>query len=409
MKVLVLNCGSSSVKYQLLEMETEEVIAKGLIERVGKNDAIVNHSPKGYDKIKYVTALLDHRAAIEKMLCELTDSNHGVIHDKKEIDAVGHRLVHGAEKFAHSVLVTAEVIAKMEECIELAPLHNPPNITGVRIMDEQLPNTPQVGVFDTAFHQTMPDYAYLYGLPYELYRQHGVRRYGFHGTSHFYVAHEAAKKLGKPIESLKIITVHLGNGASITAIDGGKSVDTSMGLTPLEGLVMGTRCGDLDPAIPFFLGRKMNLGIKELDDLLNKKSGMLGLSMLSNDMREIEDKMLKEKDPQCTLAMKIYCYRIKKYIGSYAAAMGGLDAVVFTAGVGENSPVIREMVCDNMEFLGISIDAKVNDCRGYARISTPESRVAVFSIPTNEELVIARDTKKIVGSMQGSKETAAGA
>ncbi|MDD2716964.1 MAG: acetate kinase [Candidatus Wallbacteria bacterium] len=396
MKVLVLNCGSSSVKYQLLEMDTEDVIAKGLIERVGKNDAIINHSPKGHPKVNYVAPVLSHKVAVEQMIKELTHKDYGVIKDKDEIVAVGHRLVHGAEKFAHSVLINQEVISKMEECIELAPLHNPPNIMGVKIMQELLPGKPQVGVFDTAFHQTMPDYAYLYGLPYEFYKKYGVRRYGFHGTSHFYVANVAAQKEGKNINDLKIITIHLGNGASITAVDHGKSVDTSMGLTPLEGLVMGTRCGDIDPAIPFYLGRKLKLGLSELDDLLNKKSGMLGISMLSNDMREIESRMTDEKDPHCTLAMKIYCYRIRKYLGAYAAAMGGLDVVVFTAGVGENSPVTRAMVCENLEFLGLKIDKTVNNARGFVKFSTPDSRVSVYAIPTNEELVIGRDTKRIV-------------
>jgi acetate kinase len=394
MKVLVLNCGSSSVKFQLLEMDTEQVIAKGLIERVGMEDAIINYKP-GNEKIKYVMPIKDHKEAVERMIYELTHEEHGVLKNKDEIDAVGHRLVHGAEKFAHSVLITKEVIEKMEECIELAPLHNPPNIMGVKIMEEELPGKPQVGVFDTAFHQTMPDYAYLYGIPYELYKKYGIRRYGFHGTSHYFVANRVAEEEKKDIKDMKIITVHLGNGASIAAVDGGKSVDTSMGMTPLEGLIMGTRCGDLDPALPVFIGKKENLSLDEIDKLLNKKSGALGLSMLSNDMREIEDKMLLENDPQCTLVMKIYCYRIKKYIGAYAAAMGGLDAIVFTAGVGENSPITREMVCDGLEFLGIDIDKKANDVKGYAKISTDNSKVAVYSIPTNEELVIARDTKKI--------------
>jgi len=375
-------------------MEDERLIAKGLIERVGMEDAIINFKP-GSEKIKYVMPIKDHKEAIERMLYELSHDEHGVIKDKNEIDAVGHRLVHGADKFAHSVLITDEVIEKMEECIELAPLHNPPNITGVKIMSEELPGKPQVGVFDTAFHQTMPKHAYLYGIPYEFYNKYGIRRYGFHGTSHYFVSNRVAEEEKKDIKDMKIITVHLGNGASIAAVNGGKSIDTSMGMTPLEGLIMGTRCGDLDPALPVFIGKKEGLSLDEIDNLLNKKSGALGLSMLSNDMREIEDKMLLEKDPQCTLVMEIYCYRIKKYIGAYAAAMGGLDAIVFTAGVGENSPITREMVCDGLEFLGVKIDDTANDVRGFAKISSDSSKVAVYSIPTNEELVIARDTKKI--------------
>jgi len=375
-------------------MENEHVIAKGLIERVGMDDAIVNYKP-GNEKIKYIMPIKDHKEAIEQMFVELCHEEHGVINSKDEIDAVGHRLVHGAEKFAHSVLITDEVIEKMEECIELAPLHNPPNIMGVKIMEMELPGKPQVGVFDTAFHQTMPDYAYLYGIPYEFYKKYGIRRYGFHGTSHFFVSKRVAEEENKDIKDMKIITVHLGNGASIAAVDGGKSIDTSMGMTPLEGLIMGTRCGDIDPALPVFIGKKEGLNLDQIDNLLNKKSGALGLSMLSNDMREIEDKMLLEKDPQCTLTMKIYCYRIKKYIGAYSAAMGGLDAIVFTAGVGENSPITREMVCEGLEFLGIKIDKKANDIKGFAKISTDDSKVAVYSIPTNEELVIAQDTKRI--------------
>lgn len=396
MKVLVLNCGSSSVKYQLLNMDNEDVIAKGLIERVGMKDGIVNHRPKKHEKIKYVTHIKDHKSAIEIMLKELSHPEYGVIKDKNEIDAVGHRLVHGGEKFSGSVLITDEVIKKMEECIELAPLHNPPNILGVKIMEEELPGKPQVGVFDTAFHQTIPDYAYLYGIPYEFYKKYGIRRYGFHGTSHYYVSRLAAEKEGKNIEELKIITCHLGNGASIAAVNNGKSVDTSMGMTPLEGLIMGTRCGDIDPAIPLYIGKKENWSLEEVDTFLNKKCGMLGISMLTNDMREIEDKMLLENHPQCTLAMKIYAYRVIKYIGAYAAAMNGVDIIVFTAGVGENSPILREMICENLTFLGVKIDKKANDVKGYAKISTHDSKIAVYSLPTNEELVIARDTKKIV-------------
>ncbi|GAB4379627.1 MAG: acetate kinase [Calditrichia bacterium] len=400
MKILVLNAGSSSVKYQLIIPEEGNVLAKGLVERIGLSGAVLTHQPKDKHAVRLSGEILDHKIAIEYVLSILLSKNHGVLRDKSEIDAVGHRVVHGGEAFSQSVLINDEVIRELTRCIDLAPLHNPPNLKGIAAAKSLLPDVPQVAVFDTAFHQSMPDYAYIYGIPYVLYQRHAIRRYGFHGTSHRYVSHRAAQIIGKPYESLKIITCHLGNGSSIAAVDRGKSVDTSMGFTPLEGLLMGTRCGDIDPAIILHVMEKEQLTPSEMNIMLNKHSGLQGISGISSDMREIEKQY--HSNDRARLAMDIFAYRIKKYIGAYTAAMGGLDVLVFTAGIGENSDMVREMVCENMEFLGIRLDKKKNEDvrKQEAVISTPDSRVKVLVIPTNEELVIALDTAKIVKELQ---------
>ncbi len=401
MKILVLNCGSSSVKYQLIEMDGEEVICKGIVERIGSDDAIVRYSPAGRPEKREVRAVADHTEAINAVLAMLLDPEIGVIGDKSEIAAVGHRTVHGGEEFASSVRIDHEVLQTIRDCSVFAPLHNPHNLKGIEVCMELLPGTPQVAVFDTAFHQTMPPAAYLYALPYSLYRKFKVRRYGFHGTSHRYVAHKAAEVLGRSIEELKIVTCHLGNGASVAAVKHGKSVDTSMGFTPLEGLVMGTRCGDIDPALVLYIMEVEGLSPEEMDELLNKRSGMLGLTELSHDMREIEEKA-KEGDERCNLALDIYCHRIKKYIGAYAAVMGGVDAVVFTGGVGEKSDVVRRRVCRDMEFLGIVFDEEANMQHvPWAKVKPASPHISagptkVLVIPTNEELVIARDTRDLL-------------
>ncbi len=396
MKVLVLNCGSSSIKYQFFDTEKKDVLAKGLVERIGMSSAVLTHVPLGKEKIKIVGEILDHSIAIEYVIAVLLSPNHGVIKDKNEIDAVGHRVVHGGETFTGSVLITAEVMKALQDNIELAPLHNPPNIKGIQATQGHLPNIPQVAVFDTAFHAQMQPHAYLYGIPYELYKKHKIRRYGFHGTSHLYVAQRAAAMLGKPIDQLKIITAHLGNGCSITAVDGGKSVDTSMGFTPLEGLLMGTRSGDMDPWVILYIMGKEGLTLAEANTLLNKHSGLIGISGESSDMREIEQ-AVGEGNKKAKNAFDVFTYRIKKYIGAYTAAMGGLDALVFTGGIGENSELVRRNVCSNMEFLGIKLDDEINcNVKGETDISTHDSKVKILRIPTNEELVIALDTEKIV-------------
>jgi len=402
-KILVLNSGSSSVKYQFIDMEGEKVLCQGIAERIGLDGSRIVHKINGKKHIVEVE-LPNHDVAIQKVLDILRDEKLGVIKDLKEIGAVGHRVVHGGEKFASSVLVDDEVIKVLEENADLAPLHNPPNIMGIKAVKKLLPNVPNVAVFDTAFHQSMPKKAFLYAIPIEFYEKHRIRRYGFHGTSHRYVSRRAAEILGKPYESLKIITAHLGNGASIAAIMYGKSVDTSMGFTPLEGLVMGTRSGDIDPAIVIYLQQKLNMNVDEVYNLLNKKSGILGLFKKSSDMREIEDGVLKHNDPVARLTLDIYEYRIAKYIGAYAAAMNGVDVIVFTAGVGENFPLLRQEICDNyLGYLGVVCDKEANNVFGKERIiSKPESKVTVMVIPTNEELVIARDTYKIV--TEGIKE-----
>ncbi|MFA6924175.1 MAG: acetate kinase [Bacteroidales bacterium] len=399
MKILVLNCGSSSIKYQLLDMANNaELLAIGLLERVGLKDSELTHIPKGKDKYKLVKDAPDHTVGIDLILKILVDPVQGVIKDINEIIAVGHRVVHGGEKFSGSVKITQEIIDKMEECVPLAPLHNPANLKGIYAIQKLLPKVQQCGVFDTSFHQTMPDYAYMYALPYELYDKYRVRRYGFHGTSHRYISAKAAEFLGKEYNSLKIITCHLGNGASIAAIDKGKSVDTSMGLTPVEGLIMGTRSGDLDLGAMFFIMEKEKLDINGANNLVNKKSGMLGITGVSSDMRDIENAANKENNKRAALGLKMYCYRIKKYIGSYAAAMGGVDIIIFSGGVGENGPETREEICEGLEFMGVEFDKDVN--KGLRSklidISKPSSKVKVLIVPTNEELVIAQDTLEII-------------
>ena len=395
MKVLVINCGSSSLKYQLIDMQNEELLAIGLAERIGIADSFLTHETIGKEEVVIREDLKDHKITLEFVMNALTNPEYGVIKSMDEIAATGHRVVHGGEEFTSSVLITDKVISEVERCSNLAPLHNPPNLMGIYACKELLPDVPMVAVFDTAFHQSMPPEAYIYALPYEWYEKHGVRRYGFHGTSHMYVAYRAAEILEKPIEDLKIITCHIGNGASITAVDGGKSVDTSMGLTPLEGLMMGTRCGDIDPAIVPFVGQKEDLSHQELDNLMNKKSGLLGVSGLSNDLRDII-KAAEEGNYRAKLALDIYNRRVKRYIAVYAAMMGGLDAIVFTAGVGENAIDVRKESCSGLEFLGIKIDDEKNKIRGKeAIISSDDSKVKVMVVPTNEELAIARDTKNI--------------
>ena len=396
MKVLVINCGSSSLKYQVIDSETEHVLAKGLCERIGI-DGVLTYQPAGQDKIKYEAAMPAHRQAVELVLKQLTDPENGVLKSIDEIDAVGHRMVHGGEKFACSTLLTEEVLKTVESCNDLAPLHNPPTLVGVAACKELLPTTPMVGVFDTAFHQTMPPEAYIYGLPYEYYEKYAVRRYGFHGTSHKYVSLRAAEILGKKPEDLKIVVCHLGNGSSISAVDGGKCVDTSMGLTPLEGLVMGTRSGDIDPAIMEFIAKKENLDIEGVMEVLNKKSGVFGISGgLSSDFRDLTDAM-NAGDKKAKIAMDVFSYRVAKYIGSYAAAMNGVDDIVFTAGIGENDDIIRSRIIEHFDYLDTTLDQKANKMHGEERIiSTPESKVKVICIPTNEELAICRDTVEIV-------------
>lgn len=396
MNVLVINCGSSSLKYQLLNMEDESVLAIGLAERIGIEGSRVKHETVGKEKVVIEKSMATHKDAIKIVLESIVDKEIGAISSLDEIDAVGHRVVHGGEKFAGSVIITEEVIEAMEECTDLAPLHNPPNIIGIKACQELMPNVKMVGVFDTAFHQTMPKYSYIYPLPYELYEELGIRRYGFHGTSHKYVSQKAAELLNTDIKNLKIITCHLGNGASVTAIKNGISIDTSMGLTPLEGLVMGTRSGDIDPAIIAFLMDKKKMTIEEVNDLLNKKSGVLGISGVSSDFRDIEN-AAKEGNERAQLALDKFHFIVKKYIGSYAAAMGGVDAIVFTAGLGENSPTSRLEICKGLEFLGVDIDEEKNNTRGKeVLISKETAQTKVFVIPTNEELVIARDTKMLV-------------
>ncbi|AWI03961.1 acetate/propionate family kinase [Clostridium drakei] len=397
MKVLVINCGSSSLKYQLINMEDEKVLAKGLVERIGIEGSILTQKVNG-EKYIIEQPMKDHKVAIKLVLDALVDKEHGVISSMSEISAVGHRVVHGGEKYAESVLINEDVMKALEECVKLAPLHNPPNIIGINACKELMPNTPMVSVFDTSFHQTLPDYAFTYALPYELYTKNGVRKYGFHGTSHRFVSAEAAKMMGKDPKELKIITCHLGNGASLCAVDGGKAVDTTMGFTPLAGLVMGTRCGDIDPSIIPFLMKELNLSVDEINDLINKKSGVFGVSGVSSDFRDIENSA-KEGNKRAELAINLFDYRVRTSIGSYVAALNGVDAIVFTAGLGENSGVNRAKICEGLTYLGIKIDAEKNAQRGEAiEISTSDSKVKVFVIPTDEELMIARDTKNIVVS-----------
>jgi acetate kinase len=398
MKILVINCGSSSIKFQLLNMETGKVLAKGLLERIGIRGSVLNYY-QGEKKHVITHDVANHEEGIQVIVSHLTSSETGVIKDKSEIFAVGHRVVHAGEKFNGTVPITGAVLAALKECIPLAPLHNPPNITGIEACQKILPGIPMAGTFDTAFHQTMPEKAYIYPIPYEYYRQHKIRRYGFHGTSHFYVAKQGAKAMGRKLEELNIITCHLGNGSSMAAIQNGISVDTSMGYTPLEGLPMGTRCGDIDPAIPLVLQRTMGMSHEQVDDVLNRKSGMLGISEVSSDMRDINEKAAAGH-PQAQLALEIFAYRIKKYIGAYIAAMNGADLVIFTAGIGERGREEREMILTGMEFLGIEFDREANqEAFGkFGTISKPGSRVKVMVIPTNEELEIAEQTLKVINA-----------
>ncbi|KUJ90727.1 MAG: acetate kinase [Thermoanaerobacter thermocopriae] len=401
MKILVMNCGSSSLKYQLLDMDNGKVLAKGLAERIGIHDSLLTHQVEGKDKIKIQKDMKNHKEAIQIVLDALVDKEIGILKDMKEIDAVGHRVVHGGEFFTDSVLIDDEVIKKLEACIDLAPLHNPANIEGIKACRQIMPGVPMVAVFDTAFHQTMPDYAYIYPIPYEYYEKYRIRRYGFHGTSHKYVSLRAAEILKRPIEELRIITCHLGNGSSIAAVKGGKSIDTSMGFTPLEGLAMGTRSGNVDPSIITFLMEKEGLTAEQVIDILNKKSGVYGISGISNDFRDIENAAFKEGHKRAMLALKVFAYRVKKTIGSYTAAMGGVDVIVFTAGVGENGPEMREFILEDLEFLGFKLDKEKNKVRGKEEIiSTEDSKVKVMVIPTNEEYMIAKDTEKLVRGLK---------
>ncbi len=397
MNILVINCGSSSLKFQLIASDSEEVIAKGLCERIGIDGSQMTYTPAGGEKRKTIAPMENHTAAIQLVLNALTNEETGVVKDLKEIGAVGHRIVHGGEKFANATLINEEVLQAIEECNDLAPLHNPANLIGIRACMELMPDTPMVAVFDTAFHQTMPEKAFLYGLPYHYYQDYKVRRYGFHGTSHSYVSKRAAQFLGKDGEDLKIIVCHLGNGASVSAVKNGKCIDTSMGLTPLEGLIMGTRSGDLDPAIVEFLCNKENKDVHEMLQILNKKSGVYGMSEeLSSDFRDLEDGYLEGKE-NCIRAVDAFCYRVAKYVGAYAAAMNGVDVICFTAGVGENSGFVRKLICNYLGYLGISINEEMNEKRGEdMEITTKDSRTRVLVIPTNEELAIARETVALV-------------
>jgi acetate kinase len=397
MKIIVLNCGSSSIKYQLFQMDTKEVLAKGVVEKIGLHGSFIKHERNDGDKLYLEGDIYDHQAGIEYVLGILTSAKHGSLKSFEEIDAVGHRVVHGGEKFNSSVLITDEVVRKMEEVIELAPLHNPPNLKGINAMQALLPNIPQVGTFDTAFHQTMPDFAYMYAIPYSLYKKYGIRRYGFHGSSHRFVSKRACEILNVDYNKQRIITCHLGNGGSVAAIKNGKSMDTSMGMTPLEGLIMGTRCGDLDLGVLTYLMTREELDISTANTLINKHSGMLGITGVSSDMREIT-KEAENGNERAKLGLTMFTYRIKKYIGSYVAAMGGADMVIFTGGIGENSDLIRADVCKNLEFMGLEFDTDLNKgVHGIEKVvSKSSSKIKVIVVPTNEELVIAEDTKEII-------------
>ena len=396
MNILVINCGSSSLKFQLIDMTTEAVQAKGLCERIGIDGSRIVYTPAGGEKMTIESPMPTHTEAIKLVLDCLTNAEYGVIKSLKEINAVGHRVVHGGEKFASSTIITDEVIKVIEECNELAPLHNPANLIGINVCRELMPGVPMVGVFDTAFHQTMPKKAYLYGLPIKAYTDYKIRRYGFHGTSHSFVSKRVAEFLGKPVEDLKTIVCHLGNGASICAVDGGKSVDTIMGFTPLAGLVMGTRSGDIDPAILEYYANKEGLTLSEVTTVLNKKSGMEGLTGGKSDFRDLEEGY-EAGDQACIDAIEVFCYNVARFVGAYAASLNGVDVIAFTAGIGENSGFVRGKICEYLGYLGITIDAEQNSKRGEdIIISTPDSKVTVCVIPTNEELMIARDTKALV-------------
>jgi len=397
MKILVINSGSSSIKYQLFNMETNEVLAKGLVDKIGLNGSYIKNERNDGDKVKLEGNIFDHQGGIEYVLGVLISEKHGSLKSLDDIDAIGHRVVHGGEAFNGSVMITDEMIAKMEELIELAPLHNPPNLKGIYAVTSLMPDVPQVGVFDTAFHQTMEAHSYMYALPYSLYTKYGIRRYGFHGTSHRYVSHRVAELMGKDIKDLKIISCHLGNGASIAAIKNGKSVDTSMGLTPVEGLMMGTRTGDLDVGALTFIMGKEEIGLDATNTLINKHSGVLGISGISSDMREVEE-AAEAGNERAKLALDMYQYRVKKYIGSYTAVMGGVDAIVFTGGIGENADEMRKNIVKDFEYLGLEFDESKNKgVRGKeTELSKDGSKVKVWIVPTDEELVIARDTYDIV-------------
>ncbi|NLN14136.1 MAG: acetate kinase [Tissierellia bacterium] len=396
MNILVINCGSSSLKYQLIDMNGEKVLAKGLVERIGIEGSRIKHDTTGKERVIIEEPMKDHKRALELVLEAIIDEKYGAIKSMDEIGAVGHRVVHGGEDFANSVIIDEEVMAALERNIDLAPLHNPPNIMGIEACQELMPDTPMVAVFDTAFHQTIPADNYIYPLPYEYYEKYKIRRYGFHGTSHKYVSQRAAEILGKDIKDLKIVTAHLGNGSSVTAVKGGKSIDTSMGFTPLEGLTMGTRSGDIDPAIIPFLMEKEGLTFEEVNNMLNKKSGVLGISGVSSDFRDLEI-AAEEGNERAKLALDIFANRVRKYIAAYAAQMCGIDVLVFTAGIGENSASMRELICNGLEFLNIVIDKELNNVRGEeAIVSKNIGGVTIMVIPTNEELMIARDTLELV-------------
>ncbi|OFX56328.1 MAG: acetate kinase [Bacteroidetes bacterium GWB2_41_8] len=396
MKILVLNCGSSSIKYQLFNMTDRSVVAKGGIEKLGMKGSFLKHVRQDGQVVVFEGEILDHKVGVEYILGILTNEKHGCLKGLEELDAVGHRVVHGGERFNSSALLTEEILEEVTKCIDIAPLHNPPNLKGIRAMEELIPGIPQVGVFDTAFHQTMEPKAYMYGIPYALYKKYGIRRYGFHGTSHRYVTKRACELLGVDYNTQKIISCHLGNGASVAAIKNGKSFDTSMGFTPIEGLVMGTRCGDLDVGVVHYIMEKEEIGLRSASTLFNKHAGMLGISGISSDMREIEQAKASGNE-RATLALDIYNYKVKKYIGSYIAAMGGLDILIMTGGIGENAGTTREGVLCDLEFLGISLDYEKNKSfRSEGLISTPESKVKIIVVPTDEELMIALDTEDIV-------------
>lgn len=399
MVILVLNCGSSSIKYQLYNMgeNVESVLAKGMVERIGFTDAVISHKPTGKDKYKEVKPIMDHTSGIHLVMAALEHEVHGVIKSIGEISAVGHRVVQGGEKYKESVLITKEVIKDIEACVDLAPLHNPANLKGIISVDQLLPGIPQIAVFDTSFHQTMPPHAFMYAIPREYYEKYGVRKYGYHGTSHKYVSKRTSQILGKDTRNMKVVSCHLGNGASVTAIEHGKSMDTSMGFTPVDGLIMGTRTGDIDPGVLLFLADKEHLSLKGISNMINKRSGMVGISEISSDMRDLE-LAYYEGNERANLALTMYAYRVKKFIGAYAAIMNGLDCVIFTGGIGENDFNIRRMICQNMDYLGIDFDEPGNHgVKGEDKIITkPDSRVTALVVKTNEELVIATDTYKIL-------------
>ncbi len=398
MIILVLNCGSSSIKYQLFKMGGEtEVIAKGQVERIGFTDAVISHKPTGKNKYKHITPIMDHTSGINMIMAALVDEEHGVIKEINEIVAVGHRVVQGGEKYQESVLITQEVIRDIESCIDLAPLHNPANLKGIISMGSLLPGIPQIAVFDTSFHQSMPPHAYMYAIPREYYEKYGVRKYGFHGTSHKYVFKRTSEILNKDTRDMKVVSCHLGNGASVSAIEHGRSLDTSMGFTPVDGLIMGTRTGDIDPGVLLFLADKEHLSLKGISNMINKRSGMVGISEISSDMRDLE-LAYYEANERANLALTMYAYRVKKFIGAYAAIMNGLDCVIFTGGIGENDFNIRRMICQNMDYLGLDFDEPENHgIKGEDKIITkPDSRVTALVVKTNEELVIATDTFKIL-------------